>query len=501
LQCIPVSFSDYPVQPAYVQQLQRLGIQILACSRWFNLVAADLNEQQLKIVKQLPFVASIEPYRRKLNSIPAITQPAEAFTPDYAGLPSFREQLRITHTDVLNANRYRGQGKVIALMDDGFMNVNRIPAFRHLFTNKQVLATFDFVDGDTDVYNNGNHGTLVLSNIAAILPDQIYGGAYDARFILCRTENNTSESRQEELNWLMAAEFADSSGADIFSTSLGYSNGMSDSTENYTYADMDGNTTLITKAADMAASKGILVINSAGNEGSSAWHYITAPGDADSVLTVGAVDRKGVRSAFSSVGPTADGRIKPELATLGSRNFAIGTNGLVYRVSGTSFSCPLMSALAASLWSSSPNETAWKIRETLIQSGHQYSQPDTFLGYGIPDARKAFFLLHGYYLTEPVDSAELSRPGTGIFPNPAYDKIRIVIENRYAQPWIRIMIHDVCGRLIKEGSYPLVTDYNERYLDLQISGMPSGIYYVSLSSEQQQALGKHKLVVQSYQKR
>lgn len=498
LQGIKICYTDYPIYPYYLKQLRQLGIAPLSHLKWFNCITAKVNHTQLQLLRQLPFVAKVVPiYLEPKLTIAQIN--TDTFIPDYKGIPIYRNQLRISHTDVLNAAHYRGQGKIIAIMDDGFLNLHQIPAFRHLFMENRILGTYDFVDNDPHVYTDGGgHGTLVLSNIAAIEHNRLYGAAYEASLILCRTENVASESRKEGDAWAMAAEYADSLGADIFSTSLGYGKGMTDSLENYTYADMDGNTTLITQAADMAASKGILVINSAGNEGAGSWKYITAPADGDSVLTVGAVDSAGIRANFSSIGPTSDGRLKPELVITGVRNFVIGTDGNVYRSSGTSFSCPLMSGLAASLWGSKPTATAWQIREALIRSGHQYNKPDTFIGYGIPDARKAFFLLHGYYLPEPVDSAELNSIGMGIYPNPASDRVRVVIENRYQSTQAGIEIYNHLGQLVKEGTYTLKTDYNEYYFDLTIAGMVSGIYQVVLLSEVNLPIAKQKLLVVRY---
>lgn len=494
-QKISIHYSDYPIYQPYLQSVQQRNIPVLARSKWLNYVLIQANEKQVKSLQELFFIKNIIRVTYPYKSAICVNNKNNIFEYDYSSISLYRQQLRITYTDVLNANGYRGNGKLICLMDDGYMNLHQIPAFRHLFQRNTIVGTYDFVENDPHVYDAGGHGTAVLSNIAAIFPQKLYGGAYDARFLLTRTENNASESRQEEDNWVMAAEWADSIGADIFSTSLGYSKGMTDSLENYVYAEMDGNTTIITRAADLAATKGILVINSAGNEGNSPWRYISAPADGDSVLTVGAVDSSGIRSSFSSFGPTADGRLKPELVTLGTRNTIVGTDGNIYRASGTSFSCPLMTALAASLWSSKPQATAWQIRETLIQSAHQYNTPDTALGYGIPDARKAFYLLHGYYLPAPVDSAMLPDIGVTLLPNPASDKLRVVIENRYNMRSIHMNLTSVHGQALLSNTFFLTTDYQEKITDVDLAGLTSGIYYVELFHEQGQLLYRGKVVI------
>ncbi|MBX7206659.1 MAG: S8 family serine peptidase, partial [Bacteroidia bacterium] len=229
LQHIPVTYSDYPVCREYLRKLETLGIKPTTVSKWFNMVTAVLTPGQYDAVIRLPFVEKALVAKPGGGTCVTLKEQIDSFIPDYYGVPWYRHQLRITHTDVLNANQYRGEGKIIAVMDDGFMNIDKIAAFKHLFTGNKILAVHDFVSNDNEVYTDGFHGTMVLSNIAAIADNKLYGGAYNASFILCRTENDTVESRQEEENWLMAAEYADSIGADVFSTSLGYSKGMTDS--------------------------------------------------------------------------------------------------------------------------------------------------------------------------------------------------------------------------------------------------------------------------------
>jgi hypothetical protein len=187
--------------------------------------------------------------------------------------------------------------------------------------------------------------------------------------------------------------------------------------------------------------------------------------------------------------------LKPELVTLGTRNIIVGTDGNIYRASGTSFSCPLMTALAASLWSSKPNATAWQIREKLIESAHQFNTPDTALGYGIPDARRAFYLLHGYYLPEPVDSALLPPVGVTLLPNPARDQLRVVIENRYNMANVQLHITSIHGQTVTQNTYMLATDYQEKVLDVDVEGIASGIYYITLYNESGMLLYRGKVVI------
>lgn len=284
----------------------------------------------------------------------------------------------------------------MAVFDAGFPYMDQIPAFQALFQEGRYLTGYDFVAGDSSIFGDNSHGTQVASVIVANDENIGYlGGAPEVTLLLARTEDALSETRLEEWNWARAAEWADSIGIHIIQSSLGYST-FDNPAENYTYADMNGQTAIITRAARTAARKGILVITSAGNEGASSWRYITAPADADSVIAAGAVNSSGQIAPFSSRGPTADGRIKPDLVALGWGTYIVGLSGSVQQASGTSFSAPLLSALAACLWQAFPEAHAQEIRQALLRSASQADSPDTIYGYGIPDGRKASYTSPAY---------------------------------------------------------------------------------------------------------
>ncbi|MDB5241946.1 MAG: peptidase, partial [Spirosoma sp.] len=268
----------------------------------------------------------------------------------------------------------------------------------------RVLATYDFVNRETGVYEDDSHGLSCLSAIAATADNQLYGTAFKARFVLLRTEDAGSESRVEEANWLFGAEYADSAGVDVLSSSLGYTQ-FDDVTTSYSYSDLNGKTALSTRAAQLATEAGMVVVVAAGNEGSDAWHYLSAPADAGSVLAIGAVNQAGQRAAFSSFGPSADGRVKPDLAARGLGTVVGSPGGQILMANGTSFATPLVAGLAAGFWQAHPRLTAAQLTTALRQSGSQFSHPDDQLGYGIPNFERASLLAQ--------DLGELM-----VYPNP-----------------------------------------------------------------------------------
>jgi subtilisin family serine protease len=271
-----------------------------------------------------------------------------------------------------------GTGTLITLLDDGFKNANTVSYLQNLFLDKRVIATLKTDPSVSSIYSTGGHGTNVLSTIAANAPGQLIGTAFNASFALAQTEENRHELIVEEANWLRGAEWADSLGTDIISSSLGYST-FDNPMHNHTYSDMNGKSTLVSKAAAWAASKGILCTISAGNEGASSWKYITAPADADSILTVGSVNAIGNLSSFSSLGPSFDRRVKPDVVAMGSSTVVGYVDSSVGISNGTSFSAPLIAGLAAGLIQTYPRHSAQQIRQAILKSGNQFEVPDITL--------------------------------------------------------------------------------------------------------------------------
>lgn len=392
---IEPDMSDLPLSPRYTDSISRLVSRIQNRSRWFNLLVVEAPDSVAPFIKNKPFVDSLArvapaPSAGKKNT----QQPAQnTQAHHYAAITSTLDssaygytwrQIQMLKGHHLHQGGYQGRGLTIAIMDAGFQNADKLPAFDSLRTNNQIKSTADFEDHDGNVYESDRHGTMVLSVIAANIPGVYRGTAPKADFILLRTEVTGSEYISEEYNWIAAAEYADSAGTNIINSSLGYST-FNDSTQDHTYQDLDGNTTPITRAADMAAAKGMLVVSSAGNLGNDSWRYISAPADADSIITVGAVDERGNHASFSSVGPTADGRIKPEVAAQGVATAVASPDSSLLYGNGTSFSAPIITGLMACLWEKYPNLNNMQLRDKLIRNASQWDNPDSLTGYGIPN--------------------------------------------------------------------------------------------------------------------
>ena len=386
---IAIDELDYPVNAEYVDSLRRMGATIYHTSRWMNGATVEMSTALAEEVEALEFVKSVEMTRD--NSAP-IYSPRKRRIPSGAtpgGKPISRtsEQLKLYNLPKLHAKGFEGEGIVMAICDGGFYDANTLSCFRQ---EELELGHFDFTDDEDDFYGStGTHGTECLSVISGI-EDGFYGAATKAKYYLMRSEEDVTESPKEMDNLVVALETADSLGVNVFSISLGYAYFDND---NWTLpkSALDGKSTRASRAATIAARKGMLVCVAAGNEGDAAWHTIGVPADADSILTVGAVDTDSVIGYFSSYGPSADGRIKPEVCAVGVHATVIHpTRGIVH-ANGTSFAAPLIAGMATALWSALPDENAMQIRERIIKSADKYENPDkNQYGYGIPDAWKAY---------------------------------------------------------------------------------------------------------------
>lgn len=389
-QKIPLDQRDFPVNTYYLTQLKTCGATILWVSKWFNAaVIKTENESCLSCIAHQTFVRKITPVKRLKSVLAAV---------DYGSAQPIADAINLS---VLHNAGFQGNKVKIAVFDNGFIGVDSNHAtLGHLFTQGRFLGSWDFALQDSNVFDDGVHGSYVLSIMASNAPGVYVGTAPMASYFLARTEVNAYERHIEEYYWLAAVEVADSLGIDVINSSLGY-NLFDPGEGDYTYQDMNGDRTIVTQAADIAASKGMVVVNSAGNEGASPWHYIIAPCDADSILCVGAVDQNGVIAPFSSRGPTADGRIKPDVVAQGAATPLVLSNGQVSSGNGTSFSAPIIAGLAACLIQAVPSATAMQIIEAIRRSGDRADKPDTIYGYGIPNAAAAWSYLRSLTTTLP----------------------------------------------------------------------------------------------------
>ncbi len=414
---IAIDSTDLPVTPSYVTQIQSIpNVVVLNVSKWLNSVSIQTSDANaITAINALSFVQSVTAIAARIafsntspgnkflieqNFNPLINPSRTAKTADdffNYGTGSFNE-INLHKAQFLHNIGLRGQGMQIAMLDNGFNNYTVLPAFDSTNINAQVLNTWDFVARESNVINDGSHGMECMSTIAANIPGQFIGKAPKASFWLFRTEDDASEYPIEEHNWACGAERADSAGTDIISSSLGYGYGFSGGVPDYPYSTLDGNTTMSAIAADLAAKKGILVFVAAGNAGSSPWHFITTPSDGDSVIAVGAVNSSGIVGSFSSFGPSGDGQIKPDMASVGVSAMVQSPSG-IGTSNGTSFACPNMAGLGTILWQGFPEFNNMKIRSALWQAGSIFMTPNDRIGYGIPDMKKAFTNLLVDYVT------------------------------------------------------------------------------------------------------
>ena len=378
----PVDSMDLPLNSNYVDSIKSFGITVHHRSKWFNGLTIIATTEQIQAIQSLDFVDSVELTWAPKNPIRRIQKNVAATTTLNYG--ASQVQTEMLHVPFLHTAGFLGDGLHIAVMDVGFFNVDTITAFDSLRLQGRLLGSRDFVNPQGSVFDQGTHGTAVLSTMAANIPETYLGTAPKASYWLFRTEDEVPESRLEIDNWVAALEFADSLGVDIVNSSLGYTE-FDDPTQNFTYADINGRTARNSLAATFAARRGMLIFTSAGNEGAKTWRYISTPADADSVFTVGSVTDAQLFSGFSSVGPTFDGRIKPEVCAMGSAAAVVTSGNVITYSNGTSFSSPIMAGSVACLWQAFPSKTNMEILNLVLASSDRYTSPDNQYGFGIPD--------------------------------------------------------------------------------------------------------------------
>ncbi|MCS6819076.1 MAG: S8 family peptidase, partial [Chitinophagales bacterium] len=483
---ISVAENDYPVYEPYKQAVSAIADSVIHTLKWFNAITVVLNNSlQLQNIAALPFVKEVKPitftpaaWKDRSDKLEQISYELPE-TEDSAFYGRSYSQLKMIQLPRLHEIGYWGDGVFIAVFDNGFRLVDSLAAFRHLFEENRMKFSYNYQTRSTNVFDEGSHGTHVLSCISAYIPGSYVGAAPKADIALFKTEINNSETIIEEFNWAEAAEKADSLGADIFTTSLGYSVFENDY-GNHDYFDMDGNSTVITRASNIASSKGILVFTSAGNEGGSSWRFITAPADGKDVVAVGAVRPDRSLAPFSSRGPNASGAIKPDVCAQGTAVTLISTDGAISQGSGTSFACPQIAGAAACLLQAAPEATAPMLKQAILRSGHLYASPDNDMGYGIPNFFKALI-----YLSEREKLLEL--PFSAIlFPNPFQHKLNVLIQSKKSAA-AQIELWDLMGRKVFAES--VLLDENDVKIINPITGnsILPGIYYatVTLNDEKQ----------------
>lgn len=390
-QGISINNSDLPISSEYINTIEKLGCIVVAKSKWLQTISIyctdSLFVDKIKEVDFVDYATFVWKGDTARTTPKTLTRSKRSIVKPIDEYGYGETQIKTVNGDFLHMEGYRGKGMEIAIIDAGYTNLHEIL----LLDNVSIKGIKDFVFNGNNILQSSDHGLKVLSVLAANRPNIFVGVAPEAKYWLLRSEDNRSEFPIEEDYWATAAEYADSIGVDIINASLGYHT-FNFPAQNYTHEQLDGKTAYITKAAEIAASKGIFVEISAGNEGENSWGKLAFPSDAENVLTVGAIAKDSVIAYFSSRGPTADGRIKPDVVAVGLGTAVIASTGEAELANGTSFSGPIMAGLAACLWQSAPKLTSLELLHIIRKSANRYTNPDGVYGYGIPNMKTAFLL-------------------------------------------------------------------------------------------------------------
>ena len=477
-QGIAIDELDLPVDPAYIAGVLATGeVQLVNRSKWFNAITIrTADTDALLAIQSLPYVQVLRATFRVSGEAPAPDKFMAPLVPEERGggggtgdYGASFTQVSMINAHLLHEIEAKGQGMLIGVLDSGFDHVNTIPGFDALRQREGIVYTKDMVVHDDDVYTDHWHGRSVLSCMAAVMPGYLMGTAPEADYVLVRTEEAATEYLVEEDNWVSGAELCDSIGCDLLNTSLGYTQ-FDDSTMDHSYADLDGLTTRISKAAGIASQKGMVVLNSAGNSGMSAWYYIGPPADAIDILAVGAVGDTGQVAPFSSRGPSADGRVKPDVMAMGWGSIGLDAAGeFVVPINGTSFSSPILAGGVACLWQLHPGRTASEIMDAVRRSASHWTMPNDSMGYGIPDLWAAHL-----FLDATTGSGEGAPSGSALaWPMPFQDAFDVVLPG-LAGDRTTVQLMDATGRVVHQSRLPVGPDGRCRVTGLE--ALPSGLY-------------------------
>ena len=455
---------DLPVTPSYVTQIRATGAKAFFTTRWMNGVLIEATPTIVVTITALPFVSSVEyvaPNQRLLGG-----RKGRVLNPGNVSA-STDNQLRMLGLDSMHQDGFEGEGVIIAVLDSGFPGVESTMPFQAIRDGSQIKLTTDFITNSTNVYQFDDHGTRVFSVIAAETT-AYQGAATKANYLLFVTEDVPTEYRVEEYNWLFAAERADSAGADIIQSSLGY-NEFDDPAMDYSTSQLNGNTAVVSKAAKYAQQRGIIVVVSAGNLGSTPWQLITSPADVNGILAVGAVSFNGTKAAFSSIGPNAIGTIKPDVADPGLDVSVITSTGQSETESGTSVATPLVTSLVAGLIQAYPQMRPDDIIRSIRWSSSMASNPNNEIGFGIPSylAVKNYLDRSGYIINA--------------YPNPATSTFWVSMAYVPIDP-VEIIIYDCLGKLVLEAKVPITWENNP--LPINVSVLGAGVYILRITISQ-----------------
>lgn len=482
-QHIPLDFKDIPINQSFISTIKAVsGIQVMAQSKWLNALHVRGSQSSINSLKSLKFVAKVDFANKTLNeTIKSVSvskvillqkkKSKKEKTVNASG--GYALQIEMLNGQFLHQENFKGLGKIIAVLDAGFLGVNQSSAFKRIRDNNQILGGYNFVARDDSFYAHDDHGTNVLSTMAAYTENSLIGTAIDASYYLFVTEDVTVENPVEESLWVEAAEKADSLGVDIISSSLGYTD-FDNPAYSHSYKDRNGITAFISKGAEIAFSRGMLVVASVGNDGGTSNPYIGAPADAFSIIAVGAVDSNKNKAGFSSVGPTADGRIKPDVMALGQHVIVSDEKGNSILLNGSSFSAPIISGMLACLWQAFPDKTNQEIRELLLQSANKYSAPDNEYGYGIPDFNLA--LSNRDSLKKEMLQYYVA------YPNPTSDFVTVQFPPSFNSG--KVLFYSVLGQKVLEEKV------NNFQAVFSLEALSRGLYFYKIETDAFSKYGK-----------
>lgn len=487
-QNIALDFKDIPMNQAYISQVKLAsGITVMAKSKWLNAIHVRGTQTEINALKGFVFVDKIDFANKTLNQGAKTVETVKA-----AKMSSVKEQnktkkiktdftygtsgnqIQMLNGQILHQQNYTGSGKIIAIMDAGYPGVNTTLPFQRLRDNNQILGGYDFVSRNDNFYTGSSHGTSVLSTMGGYKDNALVGTAPDASYYLFITEDTSSENPVEESLWVEAAEKADSLGVDVINTSLGYFE-FDNVAYNHTYSEMNGATAFMSRGAEIAYSRGMIVVAAAGNEGGTSKPYIAVPADGVSVIAVGAVNATKVKASFSSIGPSSDGRIKPDVMAQGVSAVLSDEFGNIITANGTSFSSPIMAGMVASLWQAFPNKTNKEIRQLILQSADRYTVPTNQYGYGIPD-----FSLAKNNGTLNVN--QFSNANFVLYPNPTTDFVTVSFPENFNKG--KVIIYTFSGQKILESNLSGQSD------SISLQSLSSGIYIYKIELDNFSKSGK-----------
>lgn len=469
---------DVPVNENYITQIKNAtGITVRSKSKWMNCVYIIGSQPNIEALLDLPFVTNVEYADKSLNLFPGA--PIEnKFSLEEAGqniiynYGAATNQIEMLSGDYLHELDYSGEGMIVAVLDAGFPSIDTNPGFQKMRDENRILGTYDFEARTENVDGTSSHGFVTSSDIGGFLQNEFVGTAPQASFYFFVTEYTPSETPVEEAWWVEALERSDSLGVDVVNTSLGY-RGYDNPNYDHTYEDLDGQTTFSARGANIAFDKGMILVTSAGNGGNTSFPTVGTPGDSPGTLTVGAVNSNGIYVAFSSIGPTVDGRVKPDVMAQGSNAAVINTGGNIDFSSGTSFSSPIMAGVITCLWQSRPDVPNGHIMQIVRESANLYNNPTDQMGYGIPNFENAYLALQELGLEDDFLMSNFA-----LYPNPVTSKINISFPEGISNG--TFTIYSILGNKV------LSTEISRNLNSVNMESLNSGMYIASINSNNKQ---------------